>query len=61
METNWLHWFLYVHNLKILLPKLILKMEHLKLSIEENLISILNYDDLFQLRTFQIFLGKKYS
>lgn len=61
METNRLHWFLYVHNLKILLPKLILKMEHLKLSIEENLISILNYDDLFQLRTFQIFLGKKYS
>lgn len=49
---------LYVHNLKILPPKLILKMKHLKFAIEENLISILNYDALFQLRTFQIFWGK---
>lgn len=52
---------LYVHNLKILPPKLILKTKHLKFAIEENLISILNYDALFQLRTFQIFWGEKYS
>lgn len=48
----------YVHNLKISLPKLILKMKHLKLAIEENLISILNYDALFQLKTILIFWKK---